>query len=149
MSASRSNYILFLSITNHARTQIAEGLARHFLGYENDVMSAGTNPSQRIHPMAVAVMAEIGIDISHQRPKSIERIHLSEIERLIVIVDPDSKINPLSTIEIPELKTTRWEIINPTSISVTTPEDHMRKFRKVRDDIRKKILNLRASNKIW
>ena len=149
MSTLKSNSILFLSVANQARTQIAEGLARHFLGYEKDVLSAGITPAQKIHPMAIAVMAEIGLDISHQRPRGVETIRLNEIERVIVIIAPDAKTNPLSSIEIPELKTARWQIIDPMSIPVTLPEEHMRKFRKVRDDIRKKILTLRAANKIW
>ena len=62
--------VLFICVENRARSQMAEGLARHFLGHKFDVLSAGSSPADQIHPMAVAVMAEIGIDISGQHPKA-------------------------------------------------------------------------------
>lgn len=63
--------ILFLCTHNSARSQMAEGLLRHFYGDKYEVFSAGTNPTS-VHPLAVKAMAEIGIDISKQYSKSID-----------------------------------------------------------------------------
>lgn len=49
---------------------MAEGFLRQFQGNQFDIQSAGTRPQEQVHPLAVLVMAEVGIDISHQRPKS-------------------------------------------------------------------------------
>jgi len=57
--------VLFLCTHNSARSQIAEGLLRFLYGDEYEVFSAGTNPTQ-VNPLAIKVMAEIGIDISEQ-----------------------------------------------------------------------------------
>lgn len=53
--------LLFLCVANSARSQIAEGLARRIFGDAVQVQSAGANPS-RVNPLAVEVMAEVGID---------------------------------------------------------------------------------------
>ncbi len=58
--------VLFLCTANSARSQIAEGLARHLGGERLEVASAGAEPSS-VHPLAIEVMAERGVDISGQR----------------------------------------------------------------------------------
>ena len=65
--------ILFLCVANSARSQIAEGLARHILGDRAEVLSAGSNPAS-VSPHAVEAMAEIGIDITGQCSKSVDTI---------------------------------------------------------------------------
>ncbi|MDW8121919.1 MAG: arsenate reductase ArsC [Armatimonadota bacterium] len=64
-----SKKVLFLCTGNSARRQMAEGLARE-MGW--DAYSAGTEPKSSVHPFAIAVMKEKGIDISHQQPKTID-----------------------------------------------------------------------------
>jgi len=63
--------VLFLCTHNSARSQMAEGLLRRVYGEKYEVFSAGSTPTQ-VNPIAIRVMAEIGIDISPQRSKSIE-----------------------------------------------------------------------------
>jgi arsenate reductase len=63
--------VLILCTGNSARSQMAEGLWRHEAGAKFDVFSAGTNPT-RVRPEAIAVMREIGIDISGNRSKSVD-----------------------------------------------------------------------------
>jgi len=55
--------LLFLCTGNSCRSQIAEGLLRHWAGEHFEVVSAGTQP-QTVHPLAVKIMGEIGVDIS-------------------------------------------------------------------------------------
>ena len=64
--------ILFLCVGNSARSQIAEGLAKNMFGQKNDIRSAGSKPSGKVHEGAIETMKEIGIDISGHSSKSIE-----------------------------------------------------------------------------
>lgn len=61
--------ILVLCTGNSCRSQMAEGFLRKYRGDEYDVHSAGTDPKDRVHPLAVRVMAEAGVDIAAHRPK--------------------------------------------------------------------------------
>ena len=63
--------ILFVCVGNSCRSQMAEGLLRALAGGRHVALSAGTRPASAVSPEAVAVMAEHGIDISAQRPKSL------------------------------------------------------------------------------
>ncbi len=63
--------VLFLCTGNSCRSQMAEGILRHLMGDRFEVESAGTRPSI-VNPVAIKVMAEIGIDISGHRSKSVE-----------------------------------------------------------------------------
>ncbi|MFJ4796020.1 arsenate reductase ArsC [Kitasatospora purpeofusca] len=61
--------VLFVCIHNAGRSQMAAGFLRHLAGDRVEVRSAGSVPGDQINPSAVAAMAELGIDISDQRPK--------------------------------------------------------------------------------
>jgi len=65
--------VLFLCTGNSCRSQMAEGILRHLKGSKFEVFSAGLRPSV-VNPIAIKVMAEIGIDISGYRSKSVEEI---------------------------------------------------------------------------
>jgi len=123
---------------------MAEGLAKHFLGSEYDVFSAGSRPAERIHPMAIAVMAEIGIHIHDQKTKTIDSVDLTKIDTVITLCAEE---------ECPVLPTHvqrhSWPMSDPATSPTAHPEDVIRKFRKVRDEIRKRILDLRASSQTW
>ncbi|MDA9342923.1 arsenate reductase ArsC [Gammaproteobacteria bacterium] len=62
--------ILFLCVANSARSQIAEGLAKAMLGSNHNIQSAGSIPSGKVHPHAIATMKDIGIDLSNHFSKS-------------------------------------------------------------------------------
>lgn len=64
--------ILFLRVANASRSHMAEGLARRLLRSRATVYSAGSRPSE-VNPQTIAAMADIGIDISRQRAKSVEK----------------------------------------------------------------------------
>ncbi len=141
-----AQHILFLSADNSTRSQMAEGMARHFLGHQADVSSAGIEPAQKINHMAVAVMAEIGIDISHQHPKEVGSFDLNRYDLVITFVAADENMHLPSGLE--NTKKLNWQIASPATADVS-PEDLIRKFRKVRDDIRKRVLGLRAADQVW
>jgi len=76
--------VLFLCTHNSARSQMAEGLLRHFYGDRYEAFSAGATPT-RVHPLAIKAMAEIGIDISGQSSKSIEEFQGRDIELVVTV----------------------------------------------------------------
>ena len=84
--------VLFLCTHNSARSQIAEGLLRHLYGDKYEVFSAGTNPT-KVNPLAIKVMAEIGIDISGQYSKNLDVFKDDDIDLVVSVCRGDSKIN--------------------------------------------------------
>jgi len=78
--------ILILCTGNSCRSQMAEGFLRDF--DENlYVRSAGTNPSAKVHPKAILVMAEIGIDISNSKPENVDKYLDKEWDYVITVCD--------------------------------------------------------------
>jgi arsenate reductase (thioredoxin) len=78
--------VLILCTGNSCRSQMAEGFLRAFQGQQYEVASAGSDPKNQVHPLAIKVMAEAGIDISHHRPKPLADFlgHVPAIHLLIV-----------------------------------------------------------------
>lgn len=78
--------IAFICTGNSARSQMAEGYAKYFArvyGKQVEVYSAGSSPSPSVHPLAVEVMREEGIDLSTQYPKTIESIPYKDLDLVI------------------------------------------------------------------
>ncbi|MEV0189590.1 arsenate reductase ArsC [Kitasatospora purpeofusca] len=69
MTASPTASVLFVCVHNAGRSQMAAGFLRHLAGDRVEVRSAGSVPGEQVNPSAVAAMAELGIDISRQKPK--------------------------------------------------------------------------------
>ncbi len=86
--------VLFLCTGNSARSQMAEGLVNHYLGQSWQAFSAGVKPSGTIHPLAIAVMAEIGIDLTEHRPKSTEEFRHSAFDLVVTVCDHAAKNCP-------------------------------------------------------
>ena len=80
------NKIIIICTGNSCRSQIAEGLFREEVGDKFEVFSAGSNPS-RLHPAAVKVMAEWGIDIQKQQSERIDKYLNKEINIIITVCD--------------------------------------------------------------
>ena len=78
--------ILFLCTGNSARSQMAEGLMRHFRGDEFEVFSAGVEP-KGVHAKAIEAMREIGIDISRQKSKHVDELPIKEFDYIITLCD--------------------------------------------------------------
>jgi len=125
------NGILFLCVANSARSQIAEGLAREMFGPSVRVQSAGSKPA-RVHPLAVEVMKEIGIDISSQRAKSISDVDMSRVSLVVTLcTDEVCAIRTSPSIHL------HWFLPNP-AIHKAGYED-IDSFRKTRDELKLKI----------
>ncbi len=152
--------VLFLCTHNSARSQIAEGLLRHFYGEKYEVFSAGSSPTQ-VHPLAIKVMAEIGIDISRQTSKSIEEFRNKDIDTVVsVCMDSAKAVCPFCS---PPIVGGRPEIIdmalpgaknyvhhgfNDPSEADGGDEEKIAAFRRVRDDMKRWILDYFVDLKI-
>lgn len=127
--------ILFICVQNSARSQIAEGFARHLKGTEMEFASAGSVPSGRVHPMAVKVMAEVGIDISKHKSQSIDEFPPETVDRYIALCAEESCPAVGKPIE-------SWALPDPANRENETPEQELERFRKTRDVIRKMVEGL-------
>ena len=86
--------ILILCTGNSARSQMAEGLLRHDAGDRFEVFSAGTKPS-RVRPEAIAVMRELGIDISGHRSKSVDEFTGQQFDYVLTVCDNAKESCPI------------------------------------------------------
>jgi arsenate reductase len=113
---------------------MAEGLARHLLGPEVTVMSAGSSPS-RVNPFAVEALAEIGIDIAHHRSKGVEAIASHEVDLVITLCADE-----VCPVFLGPAKRLHWPLPDPASAPA---ESAPKQFREVRDELRNRILALK------
>ncbi len=140
---SKEIKIGFICTGNSARSQIAEGYAKHFARFTNikvEVFSAGSNPAGYVHPLAVKVMQEDFIDISKQWSKSLEDIPYNELDIVITLCGDAAESCP----HVPSAYTEHWDIPDPAKIS-GSEDERIAFFRKVRDEIKKKVQELFAS----
>lgn len=86
--------VLFLCTGNSARSQMAEGFINHLLSDHWQAYSAGTRPACYVHPLAITVMAELGIDISEQWSKSTEEFRDRDFDLVITVCDNAAKTCP-------------------------------------------------------
>jgi arsenate reductase (thioredoxin) len=123
--------VLFLSSANSARSQMAEAFVRALGGDAFEAYSAGTVPGD-LDPLAVAVMAERGIDIGDQRPKGLrEYMGKAQFEYLITVCDRVEKECPV----FPGKGAREyWPLEDPTRGEVRD-EERLDEFRRVRDEI--------------
>ncbi len=84
MSGFSFNNILFLCVANSARSQMAEGLARHLFGEDVHIASAGSLPT-RVNPYAIQAMDELGIDIRSQQSKSVDTLASKNFDLVITL----------------------------------------------------------------
>jgi arsenate reductase len=128
--------VLFLCTGNSARSQMAEGLVNHFLAGEWEAASAGTRPAGYVHPLAVRVMAELGIDVGGQRSKSVDEFRGADIDLVMTLCDSAAEDCPLW------LGKGRVEHVSfPDPAAAEGPEEaRLDAFRQVRDAIRKRVV---------
>lgn len=128
--------ILFLCTGNSARSQMAEGLMHHFRGDEFEVFSAGVEP-KGIHPVAVQVMREIGIDIADQQSKHIDDLPSREFDYIIMLCDHAAQNCPLFPGKGIRL---HQGFFDPAAVQ-GSELDVIEAFRKVREELKQFILS--------
>jgi arsenate reductase len=132
--APQRNRTLFLCTHNSARSQMAEGLLRHVAGDRFEVMSAGTEAT-RVRPLAVRAMDEIGIDISGQESKTLDRYLAEPFDYVITVCDEANEACPFFPGAANRL---HWSFEDPSRVE-GSEEERLAVFRSVRDRIRERI----------
>ena len=131
---------LFLCTWNSCRSQMAEGFARQLVRDGQRVYSAGTAPKD-IHPMAIQVMKEVGIDISGQHSKGVEAIPLNQIQRIVTLCGEAADSCPALSEKVEHIQ---WSLSDPALVQ--GPRDEiLRSFREVRDQIHEQVEKLFAA----
>jgi arsenate reductase len=125
---------LFVCTGNRARSQMAEGLLRHLAGDRFEAHSAGTVP-KGLAPETMAVMGEIGIDISGQRSKHVDEFAEQEFDYVITVCDSARQICPVFP---GQGKRIHWDVENPMQAQLRG-DSLEEALRKARDDLKSRI----------
>ncbi|MEM2869964.1 MAG: arsenate reductase ArsC [Thermoplasmata archaeon] len=123
--------VLFICTHNSARSQMAEGLLRALHGDRYEAFSAGTEPA-RVHPLAIRVMAEVGVDISGQRSKSLEEFRGREFDWVVTVCDRAHQTCPF----FPGGKIQLHRGFDDPAGAGGSEEERLAAFRRVRDELR-------------
>jgi arsenate reductase (thioredoxin) len=126
--------VLFLCTHNSARSQMAEGLLRAFGGAMFEAFSAGTQATH-VRPLAIRAMAELGIDISGQESKTLDRYLNERFDAVITVCDLANEACPVFFGARQRL---HWSFPDPSKAE-GTEEQQLAMYRQVRDAIRERI----------
>ena len=129
--------VLFLCTENACRSQMAEGLVNHYLGGKVQAFSAGVVPGQ-VNPNAIRVMAELGIDISRQRSKPVSEFEGQEFNLVITVCDKAKEQCPF----FPGVARMLHVSFTDPGQATGTENEVLEVFRRVRDEMKEKILPL-------
>jgi len=127
--------LLFLCTGNSCRSQMAEGFLRYMAGDKFEVFSAGVKPTQ-VNPLAIKVMAEVGVDISKHRSKSAMEFIGQKFDYVITVCDNAKQTCPVFP---GKYEKSHWDLEDP-AIAQGTKEEKLEIFRKSRDKIRECVL---------
>lgn len=131
--------VLFLCTGNSCRSQMAEGILRHIAGDRFEALSAGLDPREEVHPMAIEVMKEVGIDISGQKPKPVSDFLGKEtIFYIIVVCSKAHQTCPRIWPGLGDNNRYYWPLTDPSEADGTKNE-RLEVFRRVRNEIRAKL----------
>lgn len=129
--------VLVLCTGNSCRSQMGEGWIRHDLGDRVEVFSAGTKPSA-VHSLAIAVMAEAGVDISSHRSKSLSEFWGQPFDLVVTVCDSAKEACPMFAGAARQIHESF-----PDPVGLTGDREKVRaKFREVRDLIRERLVPL-------
>jgi len=134
--------VLFICTHNSARSQMAEGLINHDLAGKVQAFSAGIEPSS-VNPLAIAVMMELGIDISSHRSKSIDEFVNEKFDFVITLCDHAAESCPIFFGGVQRI---HMGFPNPAAFS-GSKEEQLAAFRKGRDQIRTQLVEFLSDPK--
>ncbi len=114
--------VLFVCVANSCRSQIAEAIARSLVGEQWEIWSAGSAPSGRLHPIAIQMMQELGLDLSRHRSKGLNEVPATRWDYVVTMGCGDycPSVNARTRLN--------WNIPDPVGLP---PED----TRRIRDQI--------------
>ena len=125
--------VLILCTGNSCRSHLAEGILRAVAGDALKVQSAGSRPAGYVHPFAIKVMQEIGMDISAHRSKHLNEFLQQPLETVITVCGNVDQVCPIFPGQV---NRHHWGFDDPAH-AVGTEEDRLTVFRRVRDEIRR------------
>jgi len=134
MSATKPT-VLILCTGNSCRSHMAEGILRQAAGDFLNVESAGSKPSGYVHPLAIKALAEIGIDISAHRSKSMNEFLSQPVETVITVCGNADQVCPHYPGQVNRF---HWPFDDPAHATGTEDEVYA-VFRRVRDEIKEKF----------
>ncbi|QNE43983.1 arsenate reductase ArsC [Frigoribacterium sp. NBH87] len=123
--------VLFVCVHNAGRSQMAAGWLRHLAGDRVEVLSAGSEPKDQINPVAVAAMAEVGVDIAGAQPKVLTTEAVRDSDVVVTMGCGDAC--PV----FPGKRYEDWELTDPAGRGLD-------EVRPIRDDIRRRVEQLVA-----
>jgi arsenate reductase len=126
--------VLFLCVHNSARSQMAEGLLRSLGGGGYEAHSAGSEATL-VRPLAISAMAELGIDISGQRSKTVAEYHGQPFDYAVTVCDESREACPYFGGAKAQL---HWRFDDP-SAATGTEDEQLAEYRRIRDDIAQHI----------
>jgi arsenate reductase (thioredoxin) len=126
--------VLFLCTHNSARSQMAEGLLRALAGNRFEAMSAGTEATH-VRPLAIRAMRELGVDISGQESKTLDRYLREPFDYVITVCDDANEACPFFPGAANRL---HWSFEDPLRAE-GSEEERLAVFRSVRDGIRQRL----------
>jgi arsenate reductase len=132
LRALEARGILFLCVANSARSQIAEGIARSLAPPEIKVWSAGSRPTS-VRPEAIAVLNEIGIDISHHCSKLVDEIPAGEVDTVITLCGEEE-----CPLFLGKARRLHWGLPDPAAVTGSA-EERLTAFRRTRDELRRRL----------
>ena len=138
LRALRPSHMLFLCVANSARSQMAEGIARHLTPDGVRVSSAGSEPS-RVRPQAVEVLAELGIDASEHRSKSLDEFADEDVDCVVTLCAEEN-----CPVWLGEAWRVHWPLPDPAA-TTGSDEEVLASFRSVRDEIQRRLALLFGS----
>ena len=126
---------LFLCVHNSARSQMAEGFARAMAPEGAEIWSAGTRPGG-VHPLAIEVMREAGLDITGQRSKPLDEVPWPQADTVISLCGESADVCPAVSGDV---RRVHWPLPDP--LAAPEPE-RLAAFREVREEIRWRVSSL-------
>jgi arsenate reductase (thioredoxin) len=132
--------VLILCTGNSARSQMAEGLLRHEAGDRCEVFSAGTHPT-RVRPEAIAALAELGIDISGHRSKSVDEFAGQAFDVVVTVCDAANEACPVFPVGTRRI---HWSFEDPAAVE-GSDEERLAAFRRIRDQIHERLKSFAAT----
>ena len=134
--------ILVLCTGNSCRSQMAHGFVQSF-DRHIEVYSAGTSPAEHVHPMAISVMSEVGIDISHHIPQKVEQYLNEQCDYVITVCGGANETCPTFVGKVG--KRIHIGFDDPSKV-IGSKDFVISEFRRVRDDIKKAFCEFYATH---
>ena len=136
--------VLFLCTGNSCRSHMAEGFLRALGGVNYEVFSAGAKPAGYVHPLAIAAMREVGLDVSSHQSKSLDMFAGQQFDYVITVCDRAREACPAFPGAAKQL---HWSFDDPAPAE-GSDEQRAAVFRRVREEIKHRIqLFLASENK--